>query len=228
MLEKYKVLFLDMNKTFMFEADRFTLTQPYFQTYKEKGGTGLQKEEVQGIINQSYAIILEAYEDPARSDDFPQLRDVLTDLKVPEKEWEHLEATFAHYEHGSVSKEYIECLQKLSAKFPLGLICNLWAPKRYWQPYLKETGITDLFDMMIFSSDYHFMKPSTQIFQLAIDHFQIAPEEAVHIGDSYVHDILGAHKVGMDSIWIQHQQELPEGPKPTHIIPDLLSLIPYL
>ncbi len=228
MLKRYDILFLDMNNTFMFEADRFSPEQPYHQVYQANGGTTLSSEEVHRNITECYDIIMEAYVDPARSESFPQVEGTLLDMGVAEEEVKPLEATFAHFEHGQVSAEYVQCLQQLSQHFPLGLICNLWAPKRYWQAYLEKTGVTPLLDVMVFSSDYNFMKPSPKIFEVGLRHFQAEPSQVVHIGDSYHHDVMGAHNVGMDSIWIRHEQTLPQGPPPTYTVPNLLSLLQHL
>ncbi len=229
MLAPYKVLLLDMNNTFMFDEDRFSPTQDYYLIYKWVEGQGLSAEEVNRYMTQCYDRIIADYTNPAKVEDFPQVRDVLTELGAPPEQLGFLEETFAHYEQGHVPAEYTEMLRLLSEHFRLGLICNLWAPKGHWQDYLTATGIWDLFDLLVFSSDYNFMKPSPKIFHLALEHFQIDPSRVVHIGDSHHHDVCGAHNSGIDSIWIQHDQELPTtGPSPTHIIKNLLTLKEYL
>lgn len=45
-------------------------------------------------------------------------------------------------------------------------------------------------------------KPSTVIYQMALDEMQVAANEVVAIGDSMEHDIAGAAAMGIDSLFV--------------------------
>lgn len=52
-------------------------------------------------------------------------------------------------------------------------------------------------------------KPSTHMFEMALEKFGKKPEEAVMIGDQIMTDVLGANRAGIDAIWVQKM----EGPE---------------
>lgn len=46
-------------------------------------------------------------------------------------------------------------------------------------------------------------KPSTRMYNMALEQFKIEPSAAVMIGDQLLTDVLGANRAGIDSIWIK-------------------------
>jgi HAD superfamily phosphatase (TIGR01668 family) len=46
-------------------------------------------------------------------------------------------------------------------------------------------------------------KPSTHMYEMALEKFGKKPEEAVMIGDQIMTDVLGANRSGIDAIWVQ-------------------------
>ena len=79
---------------------------------------------------------------------------------------------------------------------------------------LEDSGLKKYFDFTLYSSGIPYRKPHPSIFQLAINHFQLAPYEILFVGDSLSLDILGAHQVGMKTAWINRKNEQ------TDIVPD--------
>ncbi len=47
-------------------------------------------------------------------------------------------------------------------------------------------------------------KPEAAVFRWVLDGYGIRPEEAVMIGNSWDHDIVGAHRMGMHALWLQN------------------------
>ena len=45
------------------------------------------------------------------------------------------------------------------------------------------------------------MKPHVAIFQHALEALDVAPEEAVMVGDSLLADVAGAQAMGMTAVW---------------------------
>lgn len=46
-------------------------------------------------------------------------------------------------------------------------------------------------------------KPHPRMYQMALEKYGVAPEEAVMIGDQLLTDVLGANRCGIDAIWVQ-------------------------
>ncbi len=87
---------------------------------------------------------------------------------------------------------------------------------------LKSTGLYDLFDGILISSDVGVKKPFPDIFRIAFDKFGITPESSVYVGNDLRDDILGASRVGMKSVYIKTAQSGSyEGlalPEPTYTV----------
>lgn len=97
-------------------------------------------------------------------------------------------------------------LKKLSNTHKLGLISNVWCKSHYFVEQLKTDNIYDLFEIVIFSSDYRIVKPSTKIFNIAIKHFNLSPDKMIFIGDNYKHDVVGSKNAEMKSILIKNSE----------------------
>jgi HAD superfamily phosphatase (TIGR01668 family) len=71
-------------------------------------------------------------------------------------------------------------------------------------------------------------KPSTHMFEMALEKFAKKPEEAVMIGDQIMTDVLGANRSGIDAIWVQ-KMEGPEfaGTKINRIVERFLTGLLY-
>lgn len=65
---------------------------------------------------------------------------------------------------------------------------------------LELIEIAAHFDLMIDSHVVGLRKPDAVIFHHALEQLALAPHEAVYIGDSYGHDILGAERAGLRAI----------------------------
>ncbi|MBO7196347.1 MAG: HAD family hydrolase [Clostridia bacterium] len=101
---------------------------------------------------------------------------------------------------------------------------------------LKSTGLYDLFDGIVISSDIGVKKPCVDAFAAAFQKFGINAENSMYIGNDLRDDILGAANAGMRSLYIHTEQSgiYPELdlPDPTYTVKNhsemkslLLSLI---
>jgi len=200
-LERFQVVLLDMNGTFMFGGDRFSDGEDFAATYHSLGGRRLQNTEVNVVIRACYKAMLSDYEDPKKYDSFPQVVETLQ--KLPEvscmakEDILLLEHIIALHELGTVPTKYSTFLKKLARTHNLGLVANIWSNKALWLQELERVGIRQLFKTMVFSSDYSSMKPSPKLLQLALDAFTDEKSQMIFIGDSLVYDIRGAKAVGL-------------------------------
>jgi len=79
----------------------------------------------------------------------------------------------------------------------IGLISNSHRPL---DSFGAHFGLDGLFAAAVSSSDHGFLKPHPSIFQAALELMGARPDEAVMVGDSFAHDIVGAQQAGMRGI----------------------------
>lgn len=91
------------------------------------------------------------------------------------------------------------------------------ASTRAWVAHARELG----FKMCILSNTRHperlerladdlgiafrrgRFKPSTHMFEMALEEFGVSADEAVMVGDQLFTDVLGANRAGIDSVWVR-------------------------
>lgn len=60
-----------------------------------------------------------------------------------------------------------------------------------------ELGILGHFDLVVDSGKLGVEKPDPRIFEVALAHFAVSPDRALHLGDVFATDVLGARAAGM-------------------------------
>jgi HAD superfamily hydrolase (TIGR01549 family) len=63
-----------------------------------------------------------------------------------------------------------------------------------------EMGLSPLIDMVVTSEEAGFFKPQPGIFRMALERAGVTPDEAVHVGDQYEMDTVGALGAGMKAV----------------------------
>jgi putative hydrolase of the HAD superfamily len=93
---------------------------------------------------------------------------------------------------------------------------------------LHEHHLNQYFDCMVVSALTRHAKPSPSLYELALQRANSIADYTLHIGDSYIHDVLGARSVGITPILLDRPHRLT----PTnvdcilaHSLTDLLSLL---
>ncbi|MGE5603461.1 MAG: HAD family hydrolase, partial [Nitrososphaerales archaeon] len=82
----------------------------------------------------------------------------------------------------------------------LGLVSNtLWAPEVH-DADLQRFGLIEHLPVRVYSSRAGYTKPDERIFRQALDRFDVAPAEAVFVGDKLDVDVAGPQKIGMRAI----------------------------
>ena len=71
----------------------------------------------------------------------------------------------------------------------------------YTEEKCEEVGIRRYLDYVFDSTRLDMVKPDPGIFKYAADRMGISPSEAVHVGDMYGTDVMGALHAGADVIW---------------------------
>lgn len=100
-------------------------------------------------------------------------------------------------------------LRELKARgLLIGLITNGHRSLTAFQSHFELDGVIDV---TLASRDHGYMKPHASIFRAALELAQIPAHDAVMVGDSYAHDILGAESVGMRGVLIARGGTAPQG-----------------
>jgi FMN phosphatase YigB (HAD superfamily) len=201
-LDKFSVLLLDMNGTFMFGHDRFGPEQDYCASYRALGGRQLDRQSLLRIIQRTCQAMLRASSLPERFDDFPTLAEALRECGgAEEAEVPILERLFAAHEQGDVPAAHAACLHGLARTHHLGVVSNLWARPEPWVASLRAAGLLSVFRTLVFSSEGRSIKPSSRIFERALR--QLPPGSTIlFAGDSLERDILPAKGLGLSTAWI--------------------------
>jgi putative hydrolase of the HAD superfamily len=98
-------------------------------------------------------------------------------------------------------------LERLASDgYRLGIISN-------WEPRLellcRSHGLADYFDFVLASEAVGYAKPGPRIFQRAIELAGVEPARAVHVGDSFEDDVLGASRLGIDAVLLDRGRYYP-------------------
>jgi HAD superfamily hydrolase (TIGR01549 family) len=119
----------------------------------------------------------------------------------------------------------VEAVRKLAKKYRMGLLSN-FDDGETGHLIVGDTGVRELFEIVVISADAGLRKPHPQIFLDTIAKMNLGPEEVLYVGDTAHDDVLGSKRAGMHSAWInKHGTPLPDGlPHPDIIIGDLAEL----
>lgn len=104
--------------------------------------------------------------------------------------------------------DVLPTLQALKAKrLTIGLLTNL---QREIDDMVRTLGIAPYIDFAVTSGEVGADKPKPPIFLKALERAQVKPAEAIHIGDQYQNDVLGARGVGIPALLIDRSDLHPE------------------
>ncbi|MGI9435580.1 MAG: HAD family hydrolase [Geminicoccaceae bacterium] len=205
-LSDFDLVLLDMNGTFMFGHDRFGQGEDYYATYKSLGGSASGTSTVHHVIHRLCEEMSEKYRDIVWQDQFPSVRDTLLQLpptiRPSYSEIDYIVEVIAAHELGDVPNNYSEAVRKLAQVQKIGVVSNLWSNKSRWIDRLKQRGLLELFEVLVFSSDGPHIKPSIVLFERALRMLHIDPARALFVGDDRYRDIAGAAAAGMKTVLV--------------------------
>jgi putative hydrolase of the HAD superfamily len=150
---------------------------------------------------------------------------VLARLGYPdmgEDAFRRIEDAFARRSAWYVFPDVMPALDALTAaSIRLCVISNfVWgAPE-----LIHDLELARHFERLVISARVGFQKPNPGIFQHALDQMQVGPERAMHVGDSYRADILGARRLGISAALIARGPNDPARLRAEHSDPDLVVL----
>ncbi|MFC1950612.1 HAD family hydrolase [Chloroflexota bacterium] len=91
--------------------------------------------------------------------------------------------------------------------FILGLLTNI---AKEMTSFCHELGVEAYLDFVVTSKEVGVDKPEPPIFLAALDKAGVKASEAVHVGDQYKLDVVGARAVGINPILIDRYDMSPE------------------
>ncbi|MFC2063840.1 HAD family hydrolase [Chloroflexota bacterium] len=106
-----------------------------------------------------------------------------------------------------IENDAISILTELNRRgFSLGLVSNA-ADDYDVQQLIDQWKLRPYFDFILTSAACGYRKPHPLMFQKAISHFKIEPENMMMVGDTLTADILGANQMGIFSVWINRRSQ---------------------
>lgn len=121
-----------------------------------------------------------------------------------------------------------EVLNALRERYPLALVTD--AQSAYARGELHRVGLLGYFDPIVVSGDHGYRKPDRRLFQAALDGMNVAPGNAMYVGNDMHRDIFGAREAGLTTVMFDSDQ----GKKayldcvPDYTITDLRDLLAIL
>jgi len=203
--KKYRVVFFDFGDTLVFN------NQPFVEgLYKI-----LKTMEINTNINKLKAavrmanIVLEDERCNAKSETkycafeikyYGYVLELLGYLQKDNQYPEYIHNMMPYYHKTYLKPEVPLVLSTLKEEgYKLGIISN----NNYsFLQICDELGIRDKFDFIIYSDDVGCEKPLPHIFEDALLKADVKPQESIHVGDSYMADVLGARRVGITPILV--------------------------
>ena len=230
-----KAVFFDFFDTLIF------WTQPLHVTIR-KIADRYQLHLNWSVYDEARAILTEAYEasrptNNIRDTIFRQLDACCVFLKklgvreyIDQIAWEVLQ-----YEHALFSRNNatlyedvlptLNQLQQMNLK--MGIISNWDTPLH---AMVEELGLSPYFEIVVASHDQRVRsaKPDATIFEYALNAVGVSPEEALHVGDSFEADIIGAQAIGIRAILLDRREtqtgRWEETIQTLHALPNLINV----
>jgi putative hydrolase of the HAD superfamily len=93
---------------------------------------------------------------------------------------------------------------------------------------LRSHHLTSYFDCLLVSAVTRHAKPSPALYELALQRANAIADYTLHIGDSYIHDVLGARAVGITPVLLDRRELLQERNVDCLLIHSLYELLNLL
>lgn len=158
-----------------------------------------------------YIPIAKSQEQVARSEGYREpdyrqrLEDVFKKLNI-NNAVKHSHGAWKYYlDMWPIQTEYFqgvpEMLNDLKRKYKLGVITN-YMDGPTCRKVFSKLGYDSIFNTLVVSHEYGYMKPSKILFDAAMKETDSNPENCLMVGDSYDADIVGGNNAGMKTVLV--------------------------
>jgi putative hydrolase of the HAD superfamily len=144
----------------------------------------------------------------------------------------HQLARAIHHEYDSHTRwqiypDVLPTLEALQAskRYTIGAISD-WGISL--GPILQHLQLNTYFDCLLISALTGHAKPSPALYEAALERANTVADYAMHIGDSYTLDVLGARAVGMTPVLLDRKGHLKQGQVDCLLIHSLRELLALL
>lgn len=109
------------------------------------------------------------------------------------------------------AKPTLKAFRKTYPNLKIALISNAARSTATYKRTLSALGIGRYFDHFVISCEVGYLKPRKEIFQHALELLDVKPQEALHVGDLFRADVVGAVSCGMNAclysgLWTKYTQ----------------------
>jgi len=150
------------------------------------------------------------YEYVGRTPEFWRLYDglVMERLRIRDRQEElarAVDAVFTNPANVELFPETRPVLEDLRTRgYHLGLISN---HNDGLLQVLEYHGLNELLETVTYSQEVGAEKPDPRVFARALERAHCEPSEALYVGDSIQADIEGAHRSGIEAVWLDRNNE---------------------
>jgi putative hydrolase of the HAD superfamily len=95
-------------------------------------------------------------------------------------------------------------------------------------PILRNLNLTRYFDSLLISAVTRHAKPSPMLYEMALQRANAIADYTLHIGDSYIHDVLGARAVGMTPVLLDRARRVEASSVDCLLVHSLYELLELL
>lgn len=106
-----------------------------------------------------------------------------------------------------------------------GLLSNTHWPQQVHEEWLERDGLLHLLDARVYTSDLEHVKPHPEAFSALLRAVDVAPAEAVFVGDRLHDDISGAAALGMRTVWVRNDAVPTADVTPDAVVDELTELV---
>lgn len=133
---------------------------------------------------------------------------------------------FEHHTSWQIYPDVLPTLEALRRQsYTLGVISD-WGISL--GPILSKLRLNRYFDCLLVSAVTRYAKPSPMLYDLALQRANSVADYTLHIGDSYIHDVLGARAVGMTPVLLDRARRLQENNVDCLLVHELTELLDLL
>lgn len=104
-------------------------------------------------------------------------------------------------------------LDDLQGRYRMALVSD--AQPCFALPEMRVTGLQGYFEPLVISADNGYRKPDARMFQQALAALRASAHEALFVGNDMYHDIFGAHRAGLRTVFFASNQGRPSHPGTT-------------
>lgn len=139
---------------------------------------------------------------------------------LPDDVFRSIEAAFARRSAWYVYPDVVPAVEAMrTAGLRLGVISNfVWGGPEL----IHDLELARHFEVLVVSARVGFQKPHRGIFEHALSAMGVPADRALHVGDSYKGDVIGARRVGITPILIDRNSDDPARVRQEHDDPELM------